>query len=115
MLPVVKGEVFTAKAISNYGFATVFLSWLGVFALPEGGLLYGILLIPFNVRLLQMVQRLASDPENLDRAKGLFRWSILYMFGICLLLVISRLSLASEFHHQAAYLLSNMVSVSSIA
>ncbi len=111
MLPVVKGSVFTAKAISRYGWATVLLSCLGIFALPEGGLLYGLLLIPFNVRLLQMVYRLASDPEDLNRAKGLFRWSILYMFGVCLLLVISRLTLADQFHHQTIYLLSNMTSV----
>ncbi len=114
MLPVVKGEVFTAKAISFYGWATVFLSCLGVFALPEGGLLYGILLAPFNVRLIQMVKRLAADPEDLTRAKGLFRWSILYMFGICLLLVISRVSLADQFHNQAMYLLTNIVSGLSI-
>ncbi|KGG16513.1 MULTISPECIES: heme o synthase [unclassified Prochlorococcus] len=108
MLPVVKGAVFTAKAISRYGWATVLLSWLGIFALPAGGLLYGILLIPFNIRLLQMVQRLAEDPEDLNRAKGLFRWSILYMFGICLLLVLSRFSLADQFQNQAIYLFSNM-------
>ncbi len=111
MLPVVKGSIVTAKAILQYGWATALLSWLGVFALPEGGLLYGLLLIPFNFRLIQMVNRLADDPEDLKRAKGLFRWSILYMFGICLLLVISRLELANQFHSQAIYLLSNMKSV----
>ncbi len=112
MLPVVKGSAFTARAISYYGWATACLSWLGIFALPEGGLLYGILLAPFNVRLVQMIKRLMADPDDLQRAKGLFRWSILYMFGICFLLVISRVSLAAEFHDQAVYLFSNMVSVS---
>ena len=111
MLPVVKGSVFTAKAIYRYGWATILLSWLGVFALPEGGLLYGVLLLPFNVRLFQMVRRLAIDPEDLIRAKGLFRWSILYMFGICFLLVISRFSLADQFHHQAIYILSNLTNL----
>ncbi|AAP99490.1 MULTISPECIES: heme o synthase [Prochlorococcus] len=115
MLPVVKGSVFTAKAIAQYGWATVLLSCFGVFALPEGGALYGILLVPFNVRLLQMVRRLAADPEDLQRAKGLFRWSILYMFGICLLLVVSRSTLADQFHNQAIYLFTNMGSVFSIA
>ncbi|WP_269623586.1 heme o synthase [Prochlorococcus marinus] len=115
MLPVVKGSAVTAKAISQYGWATILLSFLGVLALPEGGLFYGILVVPFNVRLLQMVQRLAEDPEDMKRAKGLFRWSILYMFGICLLLVISRLSLACQFHNQAIYLFLNMRDVFSIA
>ncbi len=108
MLPVVKGSCFTANAIYRYGLATVCLSFLGIFALPEGGLLYGFLVIPFNGRLLQMIQRLASDPENLNHAKSLFRWSILYMFGICLLLIISRFPLSGQFHHQTMHLISNL-------
>lgn len=100
MLPVVKGPVVTARAIRRYGWATVILSVLGVWALPEGGLLYGLLLLPFNARLLQMVERLAEEPNSTDRAKGLFRWSILYLFGICLLLVISRQSGAALFDLQ---------------
>ena len=101
MLPVVKGPTVTVRAIERYGWATILLSGLGVLALPEGGLFYGLLLLPFNGRLLQMVRRLSADPENLDRAKGLFRWSILYMFGICLLLVVSRFPVAVEFNNQS--------------
>jgi len=100
MLPVVKGPVVTARAIRRYGWATVLLSFLGVWALPEGGLLYGLLLLPFNGRLLQMVERLGAEPDSTDRAKGLFRWSILYLFGICLLLVFSRQSGAAVFDLQ---------------
>merc|ERR1712216_356968 len=84
MLPVV-----TARAIRRYGWATVLISMLGIWALPEGGLFYGLLLLPFNGRLLQMIGKLAEEPDSIDQAKGLFRWSILYLFGICLLLIIS--------------------------
>ncbi len=115
MLPVVKGSVFTAKAIYRYAVATVALSVMGFFALPEGGMLYGILLVPFNFRLLQMVNNLIANPDDLTRAKGLFRWSILYMFGICLLLVLSRLPLSVEFHNQVFDLLGYLVSTSSLA
>tara|TARA_Y100001968_G_scaffold43888_1_gene33981 strand:- start:2750 stop:3751 length:1002 start_codon:yes stop_codon:yes gene_type:complete len=111
MLPVVKGSAATAKAISRYGFATVALSSLGIFALPEGGLLYGILVVPFNARLLQMIKRLSFDPEDMSRAKGLFRWSIFYMFGICFLLVISRSSMAVVFNDQIFLLLKEAFSV----
>ncbi len=100
MLPVVKGPVVTARAIRRYGWATVVISMLGIWALPEGGLFYGLLLLPFNGRLLQMIGKLAEEPDSTDRAKGLFRWSILYLFGICLLLIISRLSAASLFDLQ---------------
>lgn len=100
MLPVVKGPVITARAIRLYGWATVLLSGLGVLVLPTGGTFYGLLLLPFNGRLLQMVQTLSADPDSLVAAKGLFRWSILYLFGICLLLVLSRTDLASTFDQQ---------------
>jgi len=50
---------------------------MGVFALPEGGLLYGIMLLPFNGRLLQLINELKKSPDDLSRAKSLFRLSIL--------------------------------------
>ena len=110
MLPVVKGTDVTARAIAHYGLATVVLTFFGIFALPEGGLLYGLLVIPFNARLLQMINRLGADSHDIGRAKGLFRWSILYMFGICLLLIISRLPIAVQFDHQFAILLKEAIS-----
>tara|TARA_Y100001968_G_scaffold292816_1_gene298299 strand:- start:2282 stop:3274 length:993 start_codon:yes stop_codon:yes gene_type:complete len=109
MLPVVKGPSFTAQAISKYGMATVILSVFGIFALPEGGMFYGILLVPFNARLLQMINRLQANPEDMARAKGLFRWSILYMFGICFLLIISRLPMAVKFDYQIATLFQEII------
>ena len=90
MLPVVKGTAATARGISVYAALTVVLSLLGVWALPSGGLLYGLLLLPFNARLIQMAWRLHQDPDDVQRARGLFRWSILYLFGICLLLLLAR-------------------------
>lgn len=100
MLPVVKGPLVTTRAICRYGWATVVISLFGVWALPEGGLFYGLMLLPFNGRLLQMVGYLAEEPDSKDRAKGLFRWSILYLFGICLLLIISRQPAAALFDLQ---------------
>ena len=91
MLPVVKGTAATARGISVYSAITVVLSLLGVWALPSGGLLYGLLLLPFDARLIQMAWRLHQDPDDVQRARGLFRWSILYLFGICLLLLLARL------------------------
>ncbi len=95
MLPVVKGVLVTTRAISHYAWATVALSMLGLLALPSGGLLYGLLVLPFNGRLLQLSSQLRADPENPQRAKAMFRWSIFYLFGICLLLLMARLPQAS--------------------
>ncbi len=108
MLPSVKGSAFTVNAISKYGLATVFMSILGVFALPEGGLLYEIMVIPFNARLLQLISRLKNAPDDLSQAKGLFRWSILYMFGICLLLLLARTNLSVEFEDQTLKIASSI-------
>lgn len=106
MLPVVKGSVATARAISLYALATVLLSGFGIWALPAGGLLYGLLLLPFNARLLQMSWALLRDPDNLQRAKGLFRWSIFYLFGICLLLLLARLPAGEQFSRQGFELIA---------
>ncbi|MEB3264167.1 MAG: heme o synthase [Synechococcus sp.] len=102
MLPVVKGEAFTARAIGRYAWATVLLSGLGVVALPSGGLLYGLLVLPFNGRLLQLSSALGADPADPQRARDLFRWSILYLFGICLLLLLARMPAAQVFSLPAA-------------
>jgi protoheme IX farnesyltransferase len=90
MLPVVKGVAVTARAITAYAWATVALSGFGILALPSGGWLYGLLVLPFDLRLIQLSRALADAPEDPQRARNLFRWSILYLFGICLILVMAR-------------------------
>jgi protoheme IX farnesyltransferase len=90
MLPVVKGVAVTVRAIRTYAWLTVAVSLLGVVVLPSGGLLYGVLLIPFNVRLLQQCHALSRNPDAAAPARGVFRWSIFYLFGICLLLLLAR-------------------------
>jgi protoheme IX farnesyltransferase len=80
----------TVRAIRTYAWLTVAVSLLGVVVLPSGGLLYGVLLIPFNVRLLQQCHALSRNPDAAAPARGVFRWSIFYLFGICLLLLLAR-------------------------
>ena len=94
MLPVVRGELVTARMIGRYSWLTVLLSGLGVLALPSGGWFYGLLVLPFNGRLLQLSNNLGKAPDDPQAARSLFRWSIFYLFGICLLLVLARSSLA---------------------
>ena len=105
MLPVVKGPVVTARAIQHYGWATALLSLLGSLVLPMGGLFYGLLVLPFNARLLQLCGQLRRDPDNLQPARALFRWSILYLFGLCLLLLLARLPAAAALQQQVLALL----------
>ncbi|MEB3266575.1 MAG: heme o synthase [Cyanobacteriota bacterium] len=95
MLPVVRGLPHTAQAIERYSWITVAISLLGVVALPTGGWLYALLLTPFNGRLLQLGHRLRRDPHDPVAARSMFRWSIFYLFGICLLLLLARSPAAS--------------------
>ncbi|MBE9173936.1 protoheme IX farnesyltransferase [Cyanobium sp. LEGE 06143] len=97
MLPVVKGVQVTARAISSYAWLTVALSLLGAWMLPSGGLFYGLLVLPFNGRLLQLVSKLSRNPNDPSSAKALFRWSIFYLFGVSLLLLMARLPQAEPF------------------
>jgi len=97
MLPVVSGVVPTAIAIGRYSLVTAFLSLVGILALPTGGWLYGLLVLPFNARLLQLSQQLRQRPEDPASARDLFRWSIFYLFGICFLLLLCRTSQATSF------------------
>jgi protoheme IX farnesyltransferase len=96
MLPVVRGVPLTAREIQRYSWVTAALSLLGGLALPSGGLLYLLLALPFNARLLQLSGRLRDEPDNNVRARDLFRWSILYLFGLCLLLLLARLPQAQS-------------------
>lgn len=96
MLPVVHGVVTTANAIGRYSLLTSFLSLVGMLALPTGGWLYGLLVLPFNWRLLQLTEQLRQQPEDSRCARNLFRWSIFYLFGICLLLLLARTPQAAQ-------------------
>jgi protoheme IX farnesyltransferase len=64
-------------------------------SIGRGGLLYGLMVLPFNARLLQLSGRLRDQPDDPQRARALFRWSIFYLFGICLLLLLARLPQAA--------------------
>ena len=105
MLPVVHGVPLTAREIRRYSWVTVLISLLGGLALPSGGALYTLLLLPFNARLLQLSERLGHDPHDNGRARALFRWSILYLFGICLLLLLARMPAGDQFSSQGRDLL----------
>ena len=107
MLPVVKGALFTSRAIGHYARLTAMASLAGMALLPSGGILYGLLVLPLNGRLLQLSAALQRQPEERQRATNLFRFSILYLFGICGLILWSRSGAAALLDHQALHLLGH--------
>ena len=80
----------TAQAIGRYAWATAALSLAGVFALPSGGCSMACWCFPSTPACSNSAPALGRDPNDPQRARSLFRWSILYLFGICLLLVMAR-------------------------
>ncbi|MYG64195.1 MAG: hypothetical protein F4025_08390 [Synechococcus sp. SB0669_bin_7] len=80
-------------------------SLAGMALLPSGGILYGLLVLPLNGRLLQLSSALRQQPEERQRATNLFRFSILYLFGICGLILWSRSGAAALLDHQVLHLL----------
>ena len=96
MLPVVKGPVFTGHAIHHYARLTAVASLAGILLLPSGGVFYGMMVLPFNGRLLQLGKALQLQPQERQRAKGLFRYSILYLFGLCWMLLWARSAGAAQ-------------------
>jgi heme o synthase len=111
MLPVVRGIRLTAREIHRYSWVTVLLSGLGLLLLPTGAGLYGLLLLPFNARLLQLSRRLQDAPQESSRARDLFRWSILYLFGLCLLLLLARLPQAEALSFDGLVALADSLSL----
>ena len=109
MLPVVHGPVVTTVAIDRYAWATVLTSLLGALVLPSGGLLFALLVLPFDLRLLQLTGDLRRHPESPDRARSVFRWSILYLFGISLLLMFVRQPRGELFSLQWGQILLGLV------
>ena len=107
MLPVVKGALFTSRAIGHYARLTAVASLAGMALLPSGGVLYGLLVLPLNGRLLQLSGALRRLPEDRQRATSLFRFSILYLFGICGLILWSRSGAATLLDQQALHLLEH--------
>ena len=107
MLPVVKGALFTSRAIGHYARLTAVASLAGMALLPSGGVLYGLLVLPLNGRLLQLSTALQRQPEERQRAVNLFRFSILYLFGICGLILWSRSGAANLLSQQVLHLLGH--------
>lgn len=91
MLPVVAGEAVTANQIWIYSLLTVPCSLLLVFPLGVSGALYGAIAIILGYYLLSKSWQLKQDPTDKPRAKGLFKYSILYMMLLCAAMVVDSL------------------------
>ena len=91
MMPVVAGNASTAKQIWRYTVGLVPLTLLLWYPLGACGALYGVGAIALGSIFLQKAWQLRSDYNNSDLARGTFKFSILYMMLLSLVMVIDSL------------------------
>ncbi len=91
MLPVVAGEVATVNQIWIYSWLTVPCSLLLVFPLSASGILYGAIALYLGYYLLRKSWELKQNPTDKQLARGLFKYSIVYMMLLCVAMVIDSL------------------------
>ena len=88
MLPVVKGEAVTAQQIWLYSLLTVPCSLLLVYPLGVLGAIYTAIAAILGYYLLIKSWQLLQAPTDNQLARGLFKFSILYMMLLCAGMVI---------------------------
>ena len=91
MLPVVAGEKVTADQIWIYSLLTVPCSFLLVYPLGVSGILYGAIAVILGYYLLAKSWQLKQAPADKQLARGLFKYSILYMMLLCAAMVVDSL------------------------
>jgi len=91
MLPVVAGEEATVKQIWYYSLAMVPLTLLLVYPLHSCGLLYATIAIILGSKFLYQAWKLKNNPQDGDRARQLFKFSIFYLMLLCLAMVLDSL------------------------
>lgn len=91
MLPVVRGAEETARQIWWYAVLLVPFSLLLVVPLGVSGWLYTVLALVLGERLLQKCWLLLRSPEDQQRARSLFKFSIVYMMVLALGMAIDSL------------------------
>lgn len=97
MLPVVNGDGPTAKQIFIYTLALLPTTLLLVYPCHVAGWLYGLVAVGLGVGFIYRAWDLMQAPGDKDRARALFKFSILYMLLLCVGLVVDSLPVTQTF------------------
>lgn len=97
MLPVVDGDGPTAKQIFIYTLALVPTTLLLIYPCHVAGWLYGAVAVGLGVGFIYRAWDLMQSPGDKDRARALFKFSILYMMLLCVGLVVDSLPVTQTF------------------
>lgn len=101
MLPVVEGEVSTAKQIWVYTLLTVPVTLLLVYPLHVLGVVYAGFALVLGGLFINKAWVLLQAPSDLQVARSLFKYSIFYMMLLCLGMVIDSLPVTHQWVNAA--------------
>jgi protoheme IX farnesyltransferase len=91
MLPVVAGNSATTRQIFIYSLLLVPVTLLLVYPLHALGMFYGAIALLLGGILIQKAWALMQSSEDQDRARSLFKFSILYLLLLCASMAIDTL------------------------
>lgn len=91
MLPVVEGEVATAKQIWIYTLLLIPTTLLLVYPLGASGIIYAISALGLGGIFVYEAWKLLQAPTEKSVAKAMFKYSILYMMLLCTAVVVDSL------------------------
>lgn len=109
MLPVVAGEVTTSRQIWLYSLLLLPTTLLLVYPLQVSGVVYAACALVLGSILLQKAWALLQKPEDKQRARSLFLYSILYMMLLCGGMVVDSLPLTQKLTSAAIAQLQNLI------
>ncbi|MEQ9552597.1 MAG: heme o synthase [Coleofasciculus sp. G3-WIS-01] len=110
MLPVVAGEESTTRQIWVYTLLVVPASLLFIYPLEVSGVVYGAIALLLGSIFLQKAWQLLQNPTSNQLARGLFKYSILYMMLLCTGIVVDSLPITQQLSTALADNLQTFVS-----
>jgi heme o synthase len=93
MMPVVEGDAPTARQVLAYTVLLLPTTLLLVYPFHAAGLVYSLIALTLGGIFIYRAWDLLQAPADKDRARSLFKFSILYMMLLCAGLVIDSLPL----------------------
>ncbi|MCU0565097.1 MAG: heme o synthase [Oculatellaceae cyanobacterium Prado106] len=109
MLPVIEGEVPTARQIWIYTLLLLPSTFLMVYPLHVLGVVYSAIALALGSVFLVKAWNLLQTPTDLGLARSLFKYSILYMMLLSAGMAIDSLPITHEITHEIVAAIANHI------
>jgi protoheme IX farnesyltransferase len=110
MLPVVAGDVATARQIWLYTLILIPTTFLLLYPLHVAGVVYGGVALVLGSIFIRKAWVLRLNPDNKQLARSLFLYSILYMMLLCAGMVVDSLPITHQLTSALAANLDTLIS-----